>query len=526
MKIAILLACAAAASAQMFPISGTVVDARSGSAMSKVRITLTPAARPNEQRNVITGPDGKFSFDVPKGKFGIVAEYRGLRQPFGQYSPGVGFGVAIFTGPDQDASQLIFKWFPYGAISGKVTDDHDEPVENALVQLIRASVTGGRMTRATAAWARTNDLGEYRFGERAGGTYYLAVTGTPWYTSRTQRVRLPGLGDDNAPEEPSEAYAPVYYPNAGEPSGARPLELAAGAEARADFRLSSIGGVNVRVHCPLPKGKAALISLVTDGAAAVDAYQRQEWMYSDDQIVTGVFPGHYMLRVEGRNGYTDSARTAIDVGASDVTVELAMQPATRVHGSVVFKDPARRPRRAVTVRLIDESTNGARAAAMSASGEFSIENLAPGKRRVQIVNADGFFVAGVAAEGATVNGPMIDVAPGSDIKLTITATDDVGTLKGFVRNGDRPLAGVLVVLAPVKESNDPGDYRGFETDSDGSFDYLNVRAGDYILFATERLDLEYARAEAVRPYLRSGKRVTIAAHGSLTEDAPPVAPGN
>jgi hypothetical protein len=35
-----------------------------------------------------------------------------------------------------------------------------------------------------------------------------------------------------------------------------------------------------------------------------------------------------------------------------------------------------------------------------------------------------------------------------------------------------------VGLAPREKSSDPGDYRGSPTDSDGSFDFQNVRAGE------------------------------------------------
>lgn len=100
-----------AAAAQTFPISGVVVDAVSGAPINRVLIALTLSGRPADQRSVITAADGKFSFDVPKGKFGITAEYRGFRQPFGQSGPATGFGVSIYTGPDQDTSNLTFRWF-------------------------------------------------------------------------------------------------------------------------------------------------------------------------------------------------------------------------------------------------------------------------------------------------------------------------------------------------------------------------------------------------------------------------------
>ena len=398
MKFVLLASLSLAATAQTFPIAGAVVDAGSGFPMQRVRVTLAPYGHTADQRAIVTAADGRFSFEVPKGKFVLTAEYRGIRQPFGQRGPGIGFNVAVFTGPDQDTSHLNFQWFARGAISGKVIDDRGEPVEDALIQLIRVSVVLGRRTHATAAWSRTNDLGEYRFFQWPGGTYYLAVTGEPWYTSRTQTINVPGRKTE--PGEPARSYAPVYYPNASEPNGAQPLELIAGAEVTADFRLSTVTGVNVHVHCPHPPLQSALVTLLTEGLQGVDTNQRQVWLIGNDQTIAGVLPGHYIVSIDGRNGDTSSARKAIDVGQSDVSVDLAMAPAPSVSGKVIFKDPDHRPRRPAYIRLVAESNGASIARQVDASGVFSFDNVRLGRQRVQMTGADGFFASQIAAEGA------------------------------------------------------------------------------------------------------------------------------
>ena len=149
-------------------------------------------------------------------------------------------------------------------------------------------------------------------------------------------------------------------------------------------------------------GQTALITLLTDGAAGVETHQRQAWLFGNDQTIAGVLPGHYVVLVDGRNGNTSSGRKAIDVGQSDVVVDLTMEPAPTVGGKVVFKDPQRRPRRPAYVRLIDESNGGALARAIDPSGTFFFDNVPPSRRRVQLSGADGFFATEIAAEGAAI----------------------------------------------------------------------------------------------------------------------------
>jgi hypothetical protein len=72
---------------------------------------------------------------------------------------------------------------------------------------------------------------------------------------------------------------------------------------------------------------------------------------------------------------------------------------------------------------------------------------------------------------------------------------------------------------------DPGDFRSFQTDSDGSFDYKLVRSGDYILFTADRLDLEYRNPAVVRDYLASGTPVKVQASALYNRSKPEQNPG-
>jgi hypothetical protein len=69
----------------------------------------------------------------------------------------------------------------------------------------------------------------------------------------------------------------------------------------------------------------------------------------------------------------------------------------------------------------------------------------------------------------------------------------------------------LVLLLPARGSPDPCGYHAYETDSDGSFEFTEVPPGDYVLFAVDNLEFEYANPQVVRPYIAAGKRISVKA---------------
>jgi hypothetical protein len=87
-------------------------------------------------------------------------------------------------------------------------------------------------------------------------------------------------------------------------------------------------------------------------------------------------------------------------------------------------------------------------------------------------------------------------------------------------DGDMPVEGVWAVLAPVSLPTNWTLYHGFQTDSDGSFDWPDVPAGDYFLFAAKVPALEYTNPAALGPYLTAAERVTVTAYGRLSKSIP------
>lgn len=194
-----------------------------------------------------------------------------------------------------------------------------------------------------------------------------------------------------------------------------------------------------------------------------------------------------------------------------------MQPPPSVSGKVTFKHPEMKPRGTLIALLVNEATGGSSARVIEPDGSVTWTSVGVGRYRPEISGADGFFVSQVSAEGGTLEDGVLDVMDGASIRLNLIASDETGRVKGLVVNGNKPAPGVLVILAPRMASTDPYEYRGFQTESDGSFDMQKIRAGDYILFAVEDTDFEFANPDALRPFLSSGLAIHLAAHAEYTE---------
>ena len=83
-----------------YRIAGTVVDAKSGSALARSRVTIASAKNRQSVQSVITSDDGRFEFHVPAGKYSLGGAKRGFITAF--YNQHDHFSSAIVTGADLD----------------------------------------------------------------------------------------------------------------------------------------------------------------------------------------------------------------------------------------------------------------------------------------------------------------------------------------------------------------------------------------------------------------------------------------
>jgi hypothetical protein len=393
------------------------------------------------------------------------------------------------------------------AISGKIVDQDGDPVQGALVQLLRSEVTLGKRRIVPRGWARTNDLGEYRFGPTLGGSYYLAVTGRPWYSA---------MGPAAA-----AAYVPAYYPNTTDRAQAAPIEVAPGDEARADFSLTTTLGSRLTIKSDARPEQPCVLSLATEGIGETSGFQESVNVLSVITVVPAVPPGTYSLGLVCRGGGSAlfASKEDVQVSGAEVTVELSARPAPTVSGSVQWKNPAAHPRGSILATLVAVDGAGFQATVVKPGGSFAFPTVVPGRYRPAIAGTDGYFASDIHVEGADFRDNVIELVEGQSVTLRMVASDETGRVRGFALRGDQPTEGALVVLAPEAPESPLSTY-GFQTDSDGSFDFTHIRAGDYVLFAVDDLAFEYGNPAAVKPYLANAKAIRIEPHGAYDERIP------
>lgn len=508
---AVLAALTFTAEAQTFGVSGTVVDSETGKPLNRARVALS--GEPAGAWSAVTAADGGFSFNVPQGKYALAAAHRDWGDVYGEPVPGSDSGTAVIAGPDSDTTQLLFRFRAPIAVHGKIVDDSGEPVPSATVEMFHQTVVGGRKRLNSLGRAESNDFGDYSYSWLPAGTYYLAAAGEPWYLTDLFNA------DDELTRSgtPPVPYGAVYFPGTTDPGGATPLVLRPGADFRADFILRPAAGANLFPKCggaePCGGGGGSFMLHAIGPGRAETLIRPCESGCHD--LIPAVPPGRYVLRYNGPEG---AARTVIDVQGGDIPIEIVPKPAPTLAGRVTFRNPADRPRHPLYVNLVDEDSGEPVAVTVKPDGSFSWPAVTAARVRLYLSGLDGFFIARMSVEGAIVKNGVIEVVDGASVRVDLLASGETGRVNGFVKDDEKPAPAVLVVLAPSSEGFDPYRYFASQAGSDGSFDFPNIPAGDYVLFAVNNPEFEYADADAVLPYLARAKRVRVQPHGSSTEN--------
>ena len=235
MRALLIVAFAVAASQAQEPsIAGLAVRITNNEPIQHARILLTKVNGGLSDSIVLSTDD--------EGRFGVVNMAPGTYRLFAEHVDHVRTESATVTvGPGQQVSNVIVRMTPTGVITGRVVDEHNDPVAKVYV---RAA------TKDLIREVQTNDLGDYRvYGlppgsyvvsasaymppRIEGGTYVVPTPPGPYSFGEGQGMmqlaRLLKTGEFIHPMALNAAsHARVYYPGTTDPAEGTPLELQPG----------------------------------------------------------------------------------------------------------------------------------------------------------------------------------------------------------------------------------------------------------------------------------------------------------
>ena len=494
-----------------YQVSGMVVHALSGQPLAGVTVVLAlnvdsdlprltrpnSASRPPEIHPVTTGSDGNFVFTGLKtGKYSLSASKRGFSQQ--AYEQHENFSTAIIVGPDKDSSNLIFRLNPDASITGRIVDEHNEPVADAQVMLYRDGMQNGRRGIYRMQQIQSSDEGIYRFAHVRPGRFYIAVSATPWYANYAGMRGRPGMmmRAIDGPTQPVEdgnsaldvAFPVTFYPGVTDSAQAEAIELKAGQRESADFTLLAIPSLHIRViSAATEPGQFVTATLMQQVFDTPEMGQRGRNMSFNQGIteISGITPGHYLLQLhsngQNRGPGAPVATRELDINSS-MDVNAGDTPAgVNVTGTLRFDGPAP----SEGTRLVLRRRAFAAPVTLQVSPEGKISNEQPVQPDTYDLAfpVNGFQISQVSASGAKLKGQSIQIGA-SDVRLTVVAAKSSARIEGVAQKDGKPMSGVMIVLVP-EDMDRPLLYRRDQSDSDGSFNLAAVTPGKYTLLALE-----------------------------------------
>jgi hypothetical protein len=580
-----LVPCLACASpvVGVFQVSGVVVSRRDGSRIADCRISASysgPAQdggprgvggagrvrslrsgqqpdRPNDQPVEGTADgSGRFVLALPSaGEWRLTATAKGFRgQNFDEHD---GFYAGIVLTEAEPSYSMTFRLTPDAGLVGSVLDEAGEPVDLAQVTAVLVPVAMPESANSAArprpaGFAQTDDLGRFEMGGLSPGMYRIRVQAQPWYAAGRGFVAQPPNGSvASAPLEPSLdlIYATTWFPGTDDEAAAETLLLAPGEQRQADFHLSPIAAVHLRVPRAAPSDgtpasvgqerraggvnmqrfEMPTIRRLSGDQMGFGQMQQLSGLQGSEWDFGGLSPGRYELRTPGPGGQADATVEEIDVrpGATGVMTIAQAKPLIAVTvmvegertASVEFVD--RESGNRVNTQVLRRAPGGAFGRADGAPEAVKVM-LEAHRYDVFLNGVAAAYLTGVSAVGAAVEGRTVSIV--GPTSLILHTAIGRGQVSGVAKTGGphgQPAEGAMVLLVPATLGQ-PGDLRTVmreEANSDGSFSLPRVIPGRYILVAIESgWQVDWRDAATLLKYLAKGVALDLPAGGVIRKE--------
>lgn len=531
----VLIPCATAAqqpdqtppvAASGWRISGKVVDALTGAALSRCSVEINPVTErgpsrtllSGSSRSTLTGDEGQFTFEgVAQGKYTLNVAKRGyLTQSYEEHGS---FSTAISVGPELKSEGIIFRAIPQAIVSGLITDESGEPIRQAQVRLFDDQDRNGLQATQQRQRVMTDDRGIYEIADVGPGNYYLAVSAQPWYAHGRQPMQMSDRQEEQSTSPLDVAYAATYYPGTSDSDEATPIPIKGGERIEVNLTLTAQPAMHLRVNLPVKDPEHAgayrvVMSQSVFGQMEPLATGTQTTMRNGLMDVEGVLPGHYdvtLMHFDPGGGQPESKHFSADVasGATQLTADTYASE-VNVTGKVTSPEGG-----LPSASILFRTSHPRRVypAVLNQAGEFTLE-VPPGEYEI-IGQIPQMYLAHIASQDGEVKGHRLQVKAGTTPRLEILASTGFGQIDGVVRRGGQPASGIMVLLAPVDNRI---LFRRDQSDSDGTFTLRNIVPGRYLLLAIDRgWELEWANLSVLDVYLKKSIPVEVRANDKLTQ---------
>lgn len=530
-------------------LHGMVRNAATGEGLPRALVRIEGDAN----SGVLTDGDGRFEFtNISVGPQQVEVSKPGYidRTVSGAGTNSTIRGLTIVRSVGHNilvAAQMpdvVFTMFPTGAIRGYVELSTGDAASGIAVNLAQRTIQDGRLVWQQAASTRTRNDGSYRFGLLDDGDY--AVYSQPSMASDLDGVPG-GVGQ-------RMGYAPVFYADAREPSGASRIHVASGQESQANLTLTLEPFHAVTAAFVFPPGapaglsRAALSGTVLDSAGRPLPYPVQSDQESHS-VQVELPDGAYTLLLtsaappEGRAG-AEGQNAGVLAGSTDVTVAgravsnlrivLAVQRPSAVQLTLQRNVASSRPDGPITILassaegwvddgMINELGNG------SLPGPLQGQYLRPGSYWVHTHNQRTLCETSFTAGGANLaREPMVLGLGGSMPPMELTMRDDCASLQlslpetaSSVTAGEEPFYTVYAV--PDFDSTADVQPVTLRATTGGTSTLSGLTPGNYHVYTfVGEVQLAYRNSDAITALRNAGQAIALApgASANLVVEVP------
>jgi hypothetical protein len=506
-------------------VEGQVRSAITGDPLRKAHVTLNRIggagmrSRNSADYGTTTDAGGHFLIqDIEPGTYqmdasrnGYVALAYGATKPEGPSTP-------LSLSPGRHTRDIVFRLTPNGVITGRVLDEDGEPMQGANITAMRFHTMRGKRQLMPAGVSGSDDLGEYRVFGLAPGKYYLSAT------YRKQNMMTPA--QDNTPGgTPDEDYAPTYFPGTSDPTGAAPIDVAAGTVLSGidvtlrKTRTVRVGGRVINTMGEGLPGRIMLRMLPRNMSAGFMSQRMTQATRGNGGTFEfrGITPGAYVLMAYWNDeGKSFSVRQPIDVGNENVNdVNVALTPGLAIKGQVRVDGTGDVALGNLRVGLETQTSMmmGGRAnATVKDDGSFEMENVAADNYRVNVYGLPGpFYVKSIRMGDADGLETGLDLSRGAGGPLEIMLSPNGGQVEGTVVDAkQQPATGTVVLVPDVRHRDQTQLFKMMGTNASGHFTITGIAPGDYKLFAWQEVEGDGAQdPEFLKPYENQGQSLTI-----------------